>query len=1171
MKFLLLFLLLPQFLIAQTVVVDFEINTNACINENLTITNNTTGGNEQEWDFCESDLLVNPILTENASLVQTVTPLDLQLKNDNGDWYGFVCDGDGNKLLKLSYGNSLSNQPIQTMIGEFNIPSGVELISLNGNWYGLVGTFSVPSKLFILDFGNALSNIPIITEVAIGVSDIMSSRSISLVKQDDNLIAFVINFSQPRITRINFGPTPTASPLSIDFIPIDGSSQLIGVDAVELDNGHKFLMVSSYGTNQISKLQFGSNWISSPVSTFIDTGSVPLTNPTMLDIEFEGGNFFLFATLNSGKIFRMNFGSNFSGITPAIEDLGSFSGVTNVRGMDLVRDGGSYTAILSSFSNTTLFRLAFKDLNCSSSRSTDYSTLPNRIFYSSAGLKPITLRVNYGELNNRHLTKMVAISNEIAPDIAFNTDQKCLTALNFFFATSSSTISDYLWDFGDSQTSTLPNPTHQYSTAEEFNISLRVTANNGCSNYTRDTIKIYTPPSASFTLPTGLICTNNEFSFTNNTVDIFDGNLSFQWLLDDVPVSTDEDLIYTFNSGGDKEITLQASIPGCSSESVQIITGVGEGPTVDFTLSGNCQNESTLLTNNSQGAITSYLWDFGNGQTSTDTNPTVNYAAAGNYTVELETLGSNGCISRKSTPHQIFSVPQPNFNIDLPPFSCNGTPTQFNDLTPTLIDSNLDTWLWNFADQNASASIQHPQYTYALSGDYNVSLTVTSDQGCVATTNKTITISQSPQPVIVNTPACVETAVVLQDGSATSASAWQWQVGNNFYFTESPSHVFATAGDYEISLTLTASNGCVRTTTKQVVVPLPLTVNFETSFNCANTATQFTAVVNDVADPVTNYSWFFEDVTRSGATVNYLYNAPGTEEIQLIASTQNGCAYTITKAITILPAPVADFSFTPGSGAPPLAVTFTNQSMNANSFLWKFNDAANTTSSLQSPAFTFTDFGEYAVDLTAKNSAGCESTVSKLIAVALPRINVTLDNFRIIRNTDGSFLLLTNILNNGNVLVQNPKIEIQLDNAATLQEVLNTNIVAGASIDYTLSTLVGANNNLNYACIRLVLPNNEAQENTEACITFEANTAITSPYPNPANEQVTVEWISPTEESVSVMVNDYLGNVMATETISSQQGLNTLKLQTLDWQAGIYFIRIKSNSRQHFFRTIIAR
>ncbi|NBP68816.1 MAG: PKD domain-containing protein, partial [Cytophagia bacterium] len=348
-------------------------------------------------------------------------------------------------------------------------------------------------------------------------------------------------------------------------------------------------------------------------------------------------------------------------------------------------------------------------------------------------------------------------------------------------------------------------------------------------------------------------------------------------------------------------------------------------------------------------------------------------------------------------------------------------------------------------------------------------------------------------------------------------------------------------------------------------------VNFESAFNCANTATQFTAVVNDVADPVTNYSWFFEDVTRSGATVNYLYNAPGTEEIQLIASTQNGCAYTITKAITILPAPVADFSFTPGSGAPPLAVTFTNQSMNANSFLWKFNDAANTTSSLQSPAFTFTDFGEYAVDLTAKNSAGCESTVSKLIAVALPRINVTLDNFRIIRNTDGSFLLLTNILNNGNVLVQNPKIEIQLDNAATLQEVLNTNIVAGASIDYTLSTLVGANNNLNYACIRLVLPNNEAQENTEACITFEANTAITSPYPNPANEQVTVEWISPTEESVSVMVNDYLGNVMATETISSQQGLNTLKLQTLDWQAGIYFIRIKSNSRQHFFRTIIAR
>ncbi|MCZ8217562.1 MAG: PKD domain-containing protein, partial [Cyclobacteriaceae bacterium] len=729
----------------------------------------------------------------------------------------------------------------------------------------------------------------------------------------------------------------------------------------------------------------------------------------------------------------------------------------------------------------------------------------------------------------------------------------------------------YSWKVDGVAVSTDANPTLDFNNTGIFEIELSITNNEGCFNFKKRELKIYDTPLADFLIPAGLICTNNAFTFANTISGEFDGNLSFQWLLDDVPVSTDEDLLLTFNSGGDKEITLQASIPGCSSESVQIITGVGEGPTVDFTLTGNCLNESTLLTNNSQGAIAGYSWDFGNGQTSTDLNPTVNYTAAGNYTVELETLGSNGCISKKSLPHQIFSVPQPNFNIDLPPFSCNGTPTQFNDLTPTLIDSNLDTWQWNFADQNASASIQHPQYTYALSGDYNVSLTVTSGQGCVATTNKTITISQSPQPVIVSTPACVETAVVLQDGAATSASAWQWQVGNNFYFTESPSHVFATPGDYEISLTLTASNGCVGTITKQIAVPLPLTVNFESAFNCANTATQFTAVVNDVADPVTNYSWFFEDVTRSGAIVNYLYNAPGTEEVQLIASTQNGCAYTITKAITILPAPVADFSFTPGAGAPPLAVTFTNQSLNANSFLWKFNDAANTTSSLQSPAFTFTDFGEYAVDLTAKNSAGCESTVSKLIAVALPRINVTLDNFRIIRNTDGSFLLLTNILNNGNVLVQNPKIEIRLDNAATLQEVLNTNIVAGASIDYTLSTLVGASNNLNYACIRLVLPNNEAQENTEACITFEANTAITSPYPNPANELITVEWISPTEESVSVLVNDYLGNVMATETISSQQGLNTLKLQTLDWQAGIYFIRIRSNSREHFFRTIIAR
>lgn len=1163
-----IFIYLPAYLaMGQCPIADFAIanSDKLCANSAVILTNNSTNGVGYQWDFCPEDFTE---VFGNSSAVATGAAVGhgYKLIEDNGSWYGFMTLRTADKLIRLDYGASPESIPTVVDLGSFGLidaPEGIAFHKEGNNWFAFIGKGeNGVGQIVRLAFGNDLSSIPTATGFGTFGLGSIRIRDVNIVQQGSDLVLLLLLYNSNSISRINFGSSLSNVPLAPSTLAITGSSLPRGFSVVRTCSEWIIHVVSENGL--VQQVTFGAN-ILGPLTVSAGYTFTSVIQPWRIKTIYSGGNYYSIISNNNRAYSIINFG-DLTLANPPTQLINTndirFTGLDVVKYQGGIKIQGFATA--NSVSSVNYAKSCGLESNFSLLENPDGLRLESGAYKIDLGVTDQYGRNDFKTLN-------FVVSNNTAPDITIGFDSNCTDAEVNFSLQSSSNLISWDWDLGNSTSSNLETPVELYVTPGSFEIVVDVEDVTGCVNQASQTLNIYPPPSASFTLPTGLICTNNEFTFANNTVDNFDGNLSFQWLLDDVPVSTDEDLLLTFNSGGDKEITLQASIPGCSSESVQIVTGVGEGPSVDFTLAGNCLNESTLLTNNSQGAIAGYSWDFGDGQTSTEINPTVNYTAAGNYTVELETLGSNGCISKKSLPLQIFSVPQPNFNIDLPPFSCNGTPTQFNDLTPSLTDSNLGTWEWDFNDQNASASIQHPQYTYALSGDYNVSLTVTSDQGCGATTNKTITIAQSPQPVIVNTPACVETAVVLQDGAATSASTWQWQVDNNFYFTESPSHVFATPGDYEISLTLTASNGCVGTTTKQVAVPLPLTVNFESAFNCANTAAQFTAVVNDVADPVTNYSWFFGDVTRSGATVNYLYNAPGTEEVQLIATTQNGCAYTTTKAITILPAPVADFSFTPGSGAPPLAVTFTNQSVNANSFLWKFNDAANNTSNLQSPAFTFTDFGEYAVDLTAKNSAGCESTVSKLIAVAFPRINVTLDNFRIISNTDGSFLLLTNILNNGNVLVQNPKIEIRLDNAATLQEVLNTNIGPGASVDYTLSTLVGANNNLNYACIRLVLPNNEAQENTEACITFEANTAITSPYPNPANELVTVEWISPIEESVSVIVNDYLGNVMATESISSQQGLNTLKLQTLDWQAGIYFIRIKSNSHEHFFRTIIAR
>ena len=220
-----------------------------------------------------------------------------------------------------------------------------------------------------------------------------------------------------------------------------------------------------------------------------------------------------------------------------------------------------------------------------------------------------------------------------------------------------------------------------------------------CSNTVVKTIKIYNPPIAGFTLPTATICTNNEFTFTNTTTDNFDGNLTYEWLVNNAQKSTARDLKYAFISEGDQQIKLKTSIPGCSSELTQTLLNVQTGPVVGFSYAGKCEDEAIKFTNESAGSISGFQWNFGNGNTSTLENPSETFADYGNYNVSLLTTGTNGCVSTLTKPVNIYSVPQTNFSLDLPPFSCSGSLSQFNDLTPPMPDSNITSWAWSFGDQ----------------------------------------------------------------------------------------------------------------------------------------------------------------------------------------------------------------------------------------------------------------------------------------------------------------------------------------------------------------------------------------------------------------------------------------------------------------------------------------
>ena len=1147
---------------AQTT--DFQVKGNACIDENLKIQNLSQGTVSFEWDFCERDLISAPQFSVNATLFQVASPLDIRAKYDDGNWYSFICGGDADKLIRLSYGNSLSNVPTQTTIGQFSIPTGVELVELNGQWFGLVGTFSAPSRLYILDFGNSLSNSPTIAQVGLSDTDIANTRSIRIVKQGNNIIAMISNWGISRLTRINFGSQITTTPLSVDFISVS-TNQTLGLDIIETTTGN-YMMVTGFGGSHIAKLNFGSDWMAAPVSSTINTG----TSPAMVDLEFEGGNYFMLSVLTSGQVFRMNFGPDLSNNSPAIDNLGFFGAMVNVRGMDLVRENGMYKSLFSSFSSDKIYSLDFKDLSCSASLEYSSQFDPPLVDYSSSGSYPVTLRSVYSDLKNDHATYSVIVGASTSPAVDFTSPEQCLAAVNNF-SSQASGITDYLWSFGDTQTSTNPNPTHQYNATGNYTASLRVTASNGCENYAEKIITIYNAPVADFTAPgANPLCSNQSHVFENASTADPGYPTQWEWSVNNVVTSATEDFSFTFSGTVAQDIQLKASIPGCESIKIKNITLV-EGPIPDFTFSGQCEDQNITFINGSSGTIDTYSWNFDDGQSSIETNPAHIFSTTGVYNVTLTASNSvTGCNNTKTKPVTVYSKPEVNFLLSPPPFSCNGTPSQFNDLTPTPADSNIAGWAWDFGDpgsgQNTSI-IKNPLHTYANAGDYLVSLTVSTNFACSSTLQSPVTISQTPATDFTSTPTCEDVAVNFSGTSAATITAWNWTIGSTAYTNQNPTHTFNNAGNTNATLNATAANGCIGSATKPIIVPVKLTPDFSVAKNCVNQQTTFTDITNATADPLSSQQWAFGTLgTANGSPVNFTFTNTASVNVVLTSTTQSGCVYTTPKNVNIIPAPQASFTVSPNIGAPPLNVQFTNTSVNVVSHQWRFNDQNNTTSTTVSPSFVYQNLGEYQPELTVFNAQNCSHTTSRTVSVVVPVLNVSLNGLELIEFQNGLKPAVT-IYNRGNTALSNVALLLNFS-GQVVRERVNATINPNTSYRYVFSFEFPNANSFEYFCVEAEVDDITPDDN-EVCLSDQSFVAF-PPYPNPAKGSLRLEWIAQEAGIVNLSVINSMGQEQQNLQLDSVEGLNPITITTEGLGAGIYFLKIKYHQFTRVYRVFVS-
>jgi len=315
----------------------------------------------------------------------------------------------------------------------------------------------------------------------------------------------------------------------------------------------------------------------------------------------------------------------------------------------------------------------------------------------------------------------------------------------------------------------------------------------------------------------------------------------------------------------------------CSTDTVCTMVAVcSTTPIADFTAQDDANGLSSF-TDVTLNNPTSWFWDFGDGNTATDQNPTNQYASPGQYIVCLIATNVCGISDTICQPVDVCFTTIADFTVTTNLFTAD-----FSDNS-----EYVTSWIWDFGDGNTS-TINNPSHTYATTGTYTVCLVVSGD--CNADT-----ICSSVDiciPVVADFSSTINTSVDFTDNS-TEAITWSWDFGDGGTSTlQSPSHTYAANGTY--TSCLIASNACSADTTCSTITVCPETLQ-----------ASFTQVGTDLAYTFTNtsmgemsYSWDFGDGnTATIASPSHSYATSGVYTVCL--QVMNDCGDSTESCATI--------------------------------------------------------------------------------------------------------------------------------------------------------------------------------------------------------------------------------------------------------------------------------
>ncbi len=577
-------------------------------------------------------------------------------------------------------------------------------------------------------------------------------------------------------------------------------------------------------------------------------------------------------------------------------------------------------------------------------------------------------------------TIMQAVTVLPQPQAGFENTTVCARDVVQFTDTTIGAVNYWEWDFGDgSPIDYIQHPTHTYQLGGTYNITFIAGNSSGCLDTLYTTIDVFTNPTPDFMADT--VCLFNITNFTDLSTDSVAIN-NFYWDFGDGNNSFAQHPTYIYQSPGTYSVSLTVTnVNGCDSTITQDVV-VTDIPVADFIFDTVCVGSPTTFLDNSTGTPTSWIWDFGDGNTD-NSSPIVThtYASAGTYLASLIVSSGAGCTDQVFYVVTVSDVVQA--GITAPPGVCDGELFQLFD-NSTINGGVITGYNWDFGDGNTSTD-QDPWHTYNGVGNYTITLSVTANNGCTSTTTQLINVEPLPVAGFMATTACSNQETMFTDTSTLNSGAgtitnWDWDFGDgNTSTDQNPTHQYGASGTYTVTLIVTSSAGCTDTIVGSVIVHPQPVADFSSTLECFFDSTNFTDLSTiGGGGVITSWTWDFDDGTSS--TVQHpthlfaQYN--DSFNVSLIVETNFGCIDTVTHLVTTHPLVEFDYGPVFASGCAPFTADFVDNSTIASgsitSWLWDFDD--NNFSFAQNPSNTYALDGSYYVSLTVMTSQGCTFT-----------------------------------------------------------------------------------------------------------------------------------------------------------------------------------------------------